>query len=69
MIAVDERFCPKDHACPTVHVCPTGAIIQGDSHAAPHVDHELCTECGLCTRSCRAFVQVEEPARAPVRLA
>jgi Fe-S-cluster-containing hydrogenase component 2 len=64
MIAVDERFCPKNHACPTVHVCPTGAITQSDTRSAPRVDHELCTECGLCTQSCRVFVQVEDPARA-----
>jgi len=69
MIAVDERFCPKNHPCPTVHACPTGAIIQDDIHSAPRVDHALCTECGLCTLSCRAFVQVEDPVRAPAGVA
>ena len=69
MIAVDERYCPKNHACPTIRVCPTGAIIQSDIHSAPHVDRELCTECGLCAQSCRAFVHVEDPIPAPAGVA
>ena len=69
MIAVDERFCPKNHACPTVHVCPTGAIVQDDIHSAPRVDQDLCIDCGLCTGSCRTFVRVDDPVRAPAGVA
>jgi len=61
MITVDERFCPKNHPCPTVRVCPVGAIVQDDSSSAPRIDRELCTDCGLCTHTCRVFVRAEAP--------
>ena len=66
MIAVDERFCPKNHPCPTVRACPTGAIAQDDIHSAPRIDRELCTECGLCTHTCRVFVEVGAPVASAV---
>lgn len=69
MIHVDERFCPKNHACPSVRVCPVGAIVQDDVRSAPRIDHELCTECGLCTHTCRVFVAVEDPVDSPVAVA
>ena len=50
MIAVNEHACPQNHPCPAVRSCPVGAIIQDDIFSAPRIDHELCTECGACTR-------------------
>ncbi len=65
MIAIDERYCPKNHYCPAVHSCPVGAIVQDDYHSAPRIDAELCTDCGVCTAQCRTFVQVDTPAWTP----
>jgi Fe-S-cluster-containing hydrogenase component 2 len=65
MIAIDKRFCPKNHYCPTIHSCPVGAIVQDGMHSAPRVDHERCTDCGLCTQLCRTFVRVETPVATP----
>jgi NAD-dependent dihydropyrimidine dehydrogenase PreA subunit len=62
MIAVNERFCPKNHACPAVSTCPQGAIVQDDVYSAPHIDHDLCTECGVCTSVCRVFSLASDPA-------
>ena len=59
MIAVNQHACPQNHPCPAVGYCPVGAIVQ-DGFSAPHIDHELCTECGSCTQICRAFSQVSD---------
>jgi Pyruvate/2-oxoacid:ferredoxin oxidoreductase delta subunit len=55
MIVVDDRFCPQNHACPAVAACPEGAMTQDGNSAAPRIDHDLCTECGVCTGLCRVF--------------
>ena len=55
MIEVREQFCPKNHPCPSVSMCPQGAIVQDDVSSAPRIDHDLCTECGVCTSTCRVF--------------
>ncbi len=60
MITVNEYACPKNHPCPAVRYCPEGAITQDDIHSAPHVDHDLCTDCGACTSVCRVFGQVPD---------
>jgi ferredoxin len=60
MIAVNEHACPQNHPCPAVGSCPAGAIIQDDVFSAPHIDHELCTECGACTELCPVFSQVPD---------
>jgi Fe-S-cluster-containing hydrogenase component 2 len=64
MIVVNDRFCPQNHACPAVSTCPQDAIVQDDIHSAPRIDHESCTECGVCTNVCRVFSLV--PDEAPV---
>jgi ferredoxin len=64
MITIDEAACPKNHPCPTVHACPAGAIIQADIYSAPGIDQELCTDCGLCAKRCRAFVRTDSPVVA-----
>jgi Fe-S-cluster-containing hydrogenase component 2 len=66
MIAIDEAACPKNHPCPTIHACPAGAIVQDDIHSAPRIDQELCTDCGLCTKRCHAFVRTDRPVVAKV---
>ena len=58
MIAVNEHACPQNHPCPAVGHCPVGAIIQDSIFSAPRVDHDSCTECGVCTQVCRVFRQV-----------
>ena len=55
MIVVDDRYCPQNHACPAVAACPEGAMTQDGVSAAPRIDHDLCTECGVCTGRCRVF--------------
>ena len=60
MIAVNEAFCPKNHACPASQVCPEGAIVQDDTYSAPRIDKELCTECGACSRVCQVFTMVPD---------
>ncbi|PLX04474.1 MAG: 4Fe-4S ferredoxin [Marinilabiliales bacterium] len=55
-IKVEEKFCPKNHSCPTVRMCPAGAISQKSPYSAPEIDYSKCTNCGLCTQSCYAFV-------------
>jgi len=60
MISVNPLACPQNHPCPAVGECPVGAIIQDDIFSAPRIDHELCTECGVCTQTCRAFAQVPD---------
>jgi Fe-S-cluster-containing hydrogenase component 2 len=55
MIAVNEQACPQNHACPATRHCPSGAIIQDDLHSAPRIDHDLCTDCGACSRVCPVF--------------
>jgi Fe-S-cluster-containing hydrogenase component 2 len=62
MIAVNEQACPQNHACPAVRSCPVGAIIQQDIFSAPRIDHELCTECGVCIQVCpvSVFTQVAD---------
>ncbi len=52
MIAVNADACPKNHPCPAVHYCPAGAIVQENIFAAPRIDPDLCTECGVCTSVC-----------------
>lgn len=61
MITVNPKACPKNHVCPAARTCPEGAIVQEGVFSAPHIDYELCTECGRCTNICRAFVEVREP--------
>jgi ferredoxin len=60
MIEVNVQACPQNHPCPAVHKCPEGAMIQDDIFAAPHVDDELCTECGACVGACRVFSLVRD---------
>ena len=62
MIHVNERACPQNHPCPAVRYCPEGAIVQDDVYSAPRVDHERCTECGVCTGVCGVFAQMAETA-------
>jgi Pyruvate/2-oxoacid:ferredoxin oxidoreductase delta subunit len=62
MIHVNENACPQNHPCPAVSYCPEGAIVQDDIYSAPRIDHEKCTECGVCTSQCRVFTRVAEPA-------
>jgi ferredoxin len=56
MITMRAEICPQNHPCPSVRVCPTGAITQ-QGNQAPAVDRDLCTNCGICTLSCPAFVE------------
>ena len=58
MIQVREEYCPQNHPCPVVRLCPFGAITQ-NGYSAPIIDHEKCTECGICTRSCGVFRKAE----------
>jgi Fe-S-cluster-containing hydrogenase component 2 len=60
MLAVNEYACPQNHPCPAARSCPVGAIIQDDIYTAPRIDHELCTECGVCIDACRVFSQVPD---------
>ncbi len=62
MIVVNDRFCPQNHRCPAVSYCPQDAIVQEDIYSAPRIDHELCTDCGACTRVCRTFSLVRDEA-------
>ncbi|MFC1887372.1 4Fe-4S ferredoxin [Candidatus Cloacimonadota bacterium] len=57
MIEVRKEFCPKNHRCPTMNICPVGAIVQESPFSAPNIDEEICTDCGICTTSCRVFKQ------------
>lgn len=56
MIKVRTQYCPQNHRCPTLRVCPAGALMQR-GRAAPTIDRSKCTDCGLCTQSCRVFVE------------
>ena len=47
---ISER-CPQNHVCPCVRVCVAGAITQ-KGYAAPEINMDVCTSCGLCTRIC-----------------
>jgi ferredoxin len=58
MISVREEYCPKNHRCPSLHRCPVGAIEQTSPYSAPTINEEKCTDCGICTTSCRVFVKV-----------
>ena len=60
MIVVNDHFCPQNHACPAIASCPEGAIVQDGIYSAPRIDHDLCTECGVCTSACRVFSQVRD---------
>ncbi len=60
MIAVNQHFCPQNHACPAVGRCPVGALIQDSISSAPRIDRELCTECGACSQVCRVFSRVSD---------
>ncbi len=60
MIVVNDRFCPQNHRCPAVSYCPQGAIVQEDIYSAPRIDHDLCTECRVCTQVCRTFSLVHD---------
>jgi TPP-dependent indolepyruvate ferredoxin oxidoreductase alpha subunit len=62
MIVINQHACPQNHACPAVRHCPAGALIQDDIFSAPHINQELCTECGACTQICHAFSQVPSAA-------
>jgi Fe-S-cluster-containing hydrogenase component 2 len=60
MVIINPHACPQNHACPAVRTCPAEAIIQDDIFSAPRVDQEVCTECGVCSRICRAFTRVSD---------
>lgn len=60
MIVVDDRFCRQNHACPAAAACPQGAIVQDDIFSAPWINHDLCTECGVCGSLCRVFSLVAD---------
>jgi Fe-S-cluster-containing hydrogenase component 2 len=62
MISINPQACPQNHACPAVAACPEGAIIQDDISSAPWIDHDLCSECGACTQTCRVFSSVPDMA-------
>ncbi len=62
MIVTNPSACPQNHPCPAVHRCPTGAIVQESRFSAPHVDRQLCTECGLCRTICRVFTHFADEA-------
>lgn len=57
-IVVNKQMCPQNHPCPTVSVCPVGAITQKSPYAAPEIDEDQCTACGLCMKTCMAFQKV-----------
>lgn len=50
-VKVDASVCPQDHTCPAADICPTSALIQ-EGMAAPTVDDDLCTDCGICVEEC-----------------
>ncbi|MHB0937309.1 MAG: ATP-binding protein [Armatimonadota bacterium] len=50
-ITVFKEHCPQNHQCPAVRACPMEALTQ-KAGAAPEVDPEKCTDCGLCTKYC-----------------
>jgi Fe-S-cluster-containing hydrogenase component 2 len=60
MIEINENACPQNHPCPAVRLCPVEAIVQDDIRSAPHIDDDLCTDCGACTQVCRVFSQVPD---------
>ncbi|OFW58167.1 MAG: hypothetical protein A2133_00645 [Actinobacteria bacterium RBG_16_64_13] len=60
MIVTNPHACPQNHACPAVRTCPMGAIVQDSIYSAPHVDQDLCTECGVCSGVCRVFTRVSD---------
>jgi ferredoxin len=65
MAVVIARRCPQNHTCPAVRLCPAGALSQ-KGWAAPVVDRELCTDCGLCALQCPYRALVEGPAASAV---
>lgn len=50
-VKIDKTKCPQNHPCPSVNVCPEGALSQ-TGFAAPIVDKEKCSECGICASFC-----------------
>jgi len=50
-VKVDASLCSQDHACPAAEICPNEALTQ-EGTAAPTVDEDLCTECGVCVEEC-----------------
>jgi ferredoxin len=60
MIITNAPACPQNHACPAVRTCPVGAIVQDDIYSAPHIDQDLCTQCGACSLSCHVFTHVAD---------
>ena len=67
MIVVNDRLCPQNHPCPAVSTCPQGAIVQDNIFSAPRIDHDLCTECGVCSGVCRVFSVVRDEVPAGER--
>ncbi|MEF9879949.1 MAG: 4Fe-4S binding protein [Raoultibacter sp.] len=53
--------CPQNHPCPSIGVCPSNALHQ-EGFAAPTVDHNACTTCGVCAKYCpmQALILVDE---------
>jgi len=64
MINVNQRACPQNHRCPSIRTCPVGAIIQDSPNSAPYIDHTLCTDCGVCVKSCHVFSQIPDAVGA-----
>ncbi len=59
MIVVHPEYCPQNHRCPVLPKCPAGAISQ-HGFAAPTVDRDKCSDCGVCVKSCNVFEQGED---------
>lgn len=50
-LVVQTLRCPQNHACPAISTCPQSALRQ-NGYAAPTVDENACTGCGICSRFC-----------------
>jgi Fe-S-cluster-containing hydrogenase component 2 len=50
-VRVNKSRCPQNHPCPSIKACPMQALSQ-HGNAAPMVDPDKCTECGVCMQFC-----------------